>query len=226
MSLRKFLIIINIIITMNKNYLIVGGALLVLVAFIVISQSGSSQNMVVRPATQTATTSPDLTPFASNSTTVTTSASSSPEDIVPGLYPNPIVNTATTRGLKITSVMVENNVDTGGTPVSDHLQLTLQNLTRKTLSNLEAYYTVTDIANGKKEGYYKQLTGFTLLPNGSGTIHFDGQTEVGHYGVNMHGIYGTATDKLAFSVEVSAPGYAPVHTTAVKAPGGTEVVGQ
>ncbi|MBU6447945.1 hypothetical protein KGQ24_03855, partial [Patescibacteria group bacterium] len=122
--------------------------------------------------------------------------------------------------------LVENNVDATGKPVNDHLELTLQNLTGQTLSNLEAYYTIVDAANGKKEGYFKQLTGFSLPPHGSGTIHFDGKSGTGHYGVNTHGIYGTTLDQLKFDVEVSAPGYAPIYASATKAPGGAEVVGQ
>ena len=205
---------------MNKKYLIGGSIILLIIIFVVVSQSGSSQ-MTPGQAVAPAPIAP--TSIAGTSTLTTTQ---DPEDIVPGLYANPIVNKSTKPGIKITGMLVENNTDSTGKPVSDHLQFTLQNLTTKSLSSFEVYYTILDSANGKKEGYYKQLSGFTLAPKGIGTVHFDGQSGVGHYAANTNGIYGTATDKLSFAVEVSVPGYAPVHATIVKAPGGAEVVGQ
>jgi len=211
---------------MNKYYLYGAGALIVLAGIFILSQSGSSSSITaLAPTTRTQTTLP--TPAtASTSTVTTTPTATTPQDIVPGLYPNPIKNTATISGIKITSIMVENNTDAAGNAVSDHLQITLQNLTGKTLSNLEAYYTIVDTATGKKEGYYKPLVGFTLAPHATGTIHFDGQSGYGHYATNMHGIYGTTTDQLKFTLEVSVSGYAPVSASATKAPGGAEVVGQ
>ncbi len=213
---------------MNKYYLYGAGALIVLVGIFFISQSGSSSRPLsttaVAPTTHTQTSLP--TRATTTSAVATAPTTATPQDIVPGLYPNPIKNTATASGIKISSVMVENNTDAAGNAVSDHLQVTLQNLTGKTLSNLEAYYTITDTATGKKEGYYKQLTGFTLAPHATGTVHFDGQSGYGHYATNMHGIYGTTTDQLKFTIEVSASGYASVSASATKAPGGAEVVGQ
>lgn len=208
-----------------KTYLSIGGiAALVLIGILVFS-GGSRTVVPTRPASgPTASASARTGTSATASATVASGASV--QDIVPGLYPNPIRNLATAPGIRLSAVQVENNTDAAGNPVSDHLQFTVQNLTNKTLSNLEVYYTIMDAATGKKEGYYKQLTGFTLLPHASGTVHFDGQSGPGHYGVNMRGIYGTVTDKLAFSIEVSASGYAPVSAQITKAPGGAEVVGQ
>lgn len=207
---------------MNKKYLIGGGIILAIILLVVSTQSGAPQSTPVQAAVPTA---PTVVPTVAGTSTSVTSQQS-PQDIVPGLYPNQIINKATKPGVKITAVLVENNTDAAGKPVSDHLQFTLQNLTTKSLSNFEVYYTITDAVNGKKEGYYKQLSGFTLAPKSSGTVHFDGQSGVGHYAANTYGIYGTATDKLSFAIEVSVSGYAPVHTTIVKAPGGAEVVGQ
>jgi len=209
---------------MKKYYGIGIGAAVLLVVVFVAAQGGapavtSAPAASAAPSARTVATATTASPAAAR-------PSASPEDIVPGLYPDPIKNSATTPGLKITSILVENNTDASGNPVSDHLEVTLQNLTDVPLSNLQAYYTITDAANGKKEGYYRSLTGFALPPKGSGTIHFDGQSGYGHFPVNMHGIYGTAMDKLNFTVEISVPGYAPVHGTATKAPGGAEVVGQ
>ncbi len=163
---------------------------------------------------------------ASGASTPSQTAGANPEDVVPGLYPNPIKNISTKAGIKLTSIMVENNADAAGNAVSDHLQFTINNLTNQTLSNLETYYTITDSANSKKEGYYKPLTGITIPAHGSVTVHFDNQSGYGHFPANTHGIYGTALDQLKFSIEVSAPGYAIATAQATKAPGGAEVVGQ
>ena len=207
---------------MKSNYTwYIAGAVIILalVGFFALRSGGvTPQNVAVHATTPTAA---PASPAATSSP-----ASSNPEDVVPGLYPNPIKNTATAQGLKISAILVENNTDAAGNAVSDHLQFTLQNLTSKTLSNLEAYYTVTDTANGKKEGYYKVLDGLSIPPHGSATVHFDNQTGYGHYAANIRGIYGTALDQLKFSVEVSAAGYAPVFAQSTKAPGGAEVVGQ
>jgi hypothetical protein len=208
---------------MKKSYLYGIGALVILVGVFIFSQSGSSRPSA-RPAVNTTTTTTAARPSVSTSTSPTASASA--QDIVPGLYPNPIKNTSTTKGISISSIVVENNTDAAGKAVSDHLQFTLQNLTTKTLSNPEVYYTITDSVNGKKEGYYKQLIGFTLAPHASGIVNFDGQSGYGHFAVNMRGIYGTVTDELKFAVEVSVSGYAPAQASATKAPGGAEVVGQ
>jgi hypothetical protein len=211
-----------------KKYYLYGGAVLVVVIFIGIMLSGSQKPIKpALPAGTLATSSPQ--PSAARLPTASgtaVSATSSPQDIVPGLYPNPINSTSTSTGIKISSVLVENNTDAAGNSVSDHLQFTIQNLTAKTLSNLEVYYTITDTPTNQKEGYYKSLAGFTLPPHGSGTVHFDNQSGYGHYQANMRGIYGTATDQLKFTVEVSTPGYAPAYISATKAPGGAEVVGQ
>ncbi len=210
---------------MKKQYVVGTAAVLVLLGAVFIGMnSGSKTTVAIQPPVQTQTTS--STGVVASSTTTALGTSQTAEDIVPGLYPNQIKNTATAQGIKISSIMVENNTDAAGNAVSDHLQLTIQNLTGKTLSHFEAYYTVTDMASGKQEGYYKQLTDFTLPPHGSGTVHFDGQSASEHYGVNMHGVYGTTVDTLKFHVEVSTPNYAPVYADATKAPGGAEVVGQ
>ena len=211
---------------MKKQYVIGAAIVLVLLGAVFIgTNSGSKKTAVAtRPSVHTQTAG--STGVVASSTTKALGTSQTAEDVVPGLYPNQIKNTATAQGIKISSIIVENNTGVAGTAVSDHLQFTIQNLTGKMLSNFEAYYTVTDVASGKIEGYYKQLTGFTLPPHGSGTVHFDGQSAPGHYGVNMHGVYGTTVDTLKFHVEVSTPNYAPVHADATKAPGGAEVVGQ
>lgn len=212
---------------MNKTAYIIGGIVIVLavVAVFALHSGGSTPQTVATnaPNTQSSHTQPSAT---SSTATPSQTSGANPEDVVPGLYPNPIKNTSTKAGIKLTSVMVENNVDAAGNAVSDHLQFTINNLTNQTLSNLEAYYTITDSASGKKEGYYKPLTGITIPAHNSVTVHFDNQSGYGHFPANTRGIYGTALDQLKFSVEVSTPGYAVATAQITKAPGGAEVVGQ
>ena len=214
---------------MNKNpinkYLSIGAVVLAVAVGAGLLLSGHPKT----PAQSTApaqTVAVNTQPPPTTTSASTTQGTQSAEDVVPGLYPNLIKNTAKAIGFSVPSILVENNTDAAGNAVSDHLQFTLKNLINKTLSNFEVYYTIVDAGNGKREGYYKQLTGFSLPPGGSGTVNFDGQSGPGHYGVNMHGIYGTTVDKLQFKVEISTPGYAPVYVSATKAPGGAEVVGQ
>lgn len=137
---------------MNKYYLYGAGALIVLAGIFIITQSKSSRSITttaITPPTRTQTQLP--TPVTASTSAITTApTATTPQDIVPGLYPNPIKNTARISGIKITSIIVENNTDTTKNAVSDHLQVTLQNLTGKTLSNLEAYYTIVDTATGKR----------------------------------------------------------------------------
>lgn len=148
--------------------------------------------------------------------------SQNPEDIIAGLYPNPINNTASQEGFKIKSILVENNTDSTGLPTSDHLELTLANVSSSDLSNFEVYYTITDTTNNTKEGYYKKLDNFTLKAGMLGTIHFDNGTEPGHYSVNKNSLYYKSSNALQFNVIVSTPGYRIDQAQATKAAGGAE----
>ncbi len=156
-------------------------------------------------------------------TTSQTVSSSSPQDVAPGLYPNEIKNNSTAVGFTIKNIAVENNTDPiSGKVVSDHLELTLVNTTAKPLTGFEVYYTMTDAKTQQKEGYYKQLTGFTLAPNATSTIHFDNQTGDGHFSANKSSLYYKSSDAIDFAVQVSAPGYVVQNIQATKAAGGAE----
>jgi hypothetical protein len=133
---------------------------------------------------------------------------------------NPIVNTSTKAGLKIVSAVVENNVDPATKKdISDRLQITLRNTGNETLTNLEVYYQMTDTTSQATEGYYQRLTGFSLAPGAEGTVFFDNETGPGHYPENKFSLYRTSPNEVVFSIEVSAPGYAPAMGEAVKAVG-------
>ncbi len=149
--------------------------------------------------------------------------SNNPQDLVAGLYPNNIKNTATAVGFTIKSAAVENNTDpVTGAVVSDHLEVTLVNTTSKPLTNFEIYYTMTDTKTQQKEGYYKKLTGFTLAANATYTIHFDNKTGEGHFSANKNSLYYKSTNAIDFAVEVSTPGYAAQNINVTKAAGGAE----
>lgn len=203
---------------MNKKILIIGGIVILIVA--------SSQIIANSPHTPDTSgknllwVTPKISSQSNNKTTA--QITQDPEDIVPGTYPNPIQNTATTQGFKISSIMVENNTDASGNPVSDHLQLMLQNLTTQDLSNFEVYYTIADTVTNKKEGYYKKLNNFVLKAGTTQNINFDTKQGDGHFSVNTHNLYFTSTNKLQFTVMVSTPNYKVETITATKAAGGAE----
>jgi hypothetical protein len=139
---------------------------------------------------------------------------------------NPISNTATAKTLAIDKVMVENNTDSSGATVNDHLQLDLHNSGTTPLSGVEVFYTFADPTSSAKESYYLKLPAtFTVPAGGTRTIHFDNTGAPDHFPVNKFSLYATSTAALQVTVEVSATGAAPVTATAKKDPGGSENAG-
>ncbi len=136
---------------------------------------------------------------------------------------NPIKNNATQVGFKIAEVLVENNLDpTTQKPTNDHLEITLQNISGKDLSNFEVYYTIFDSAINKKEGYYKKLTGFVLKSGEKSTINFDNGVGFGHFSENPNSIYKTNNDAKVFDIFVSTDGYKLENIQINKDSGGAE----
>ncbi len=191
---------------MNKTTYIIGAIILVTIGGVILNKSFSSPNQKV---SQTSSTKQNV--------------SNDPQDIVPGLYANSIKNTSTVSGLKIESGLVENNVDKDGKTTDDHLELVLKNSSLKDMSNFEAYYTVTDLVDSKKEGYYKKLTGFTLKAGETKTIHFDSKIGENHFGVNKDGLYFTGKNKMQFDVQISSPDFKIATIQIAKDAGGAEL---
>ncbi len=159
----------------------------------------------------------------STTSTVQTGVSNNPQDVVPGAYPNEIKNTATTTGFTIKSGTLENNTDPlTGKAVSDHLELTLVNVTHKPLTDFEVYYTMTDTKTQQQEAYYKKLTGYTLAANATSVIYFDNKTGDGHFTANKTSLYYKSTNVIEFGVQVSTPGYVIQKIQLSKAAGGAE----
>ena len=145
------------------------------------------------------------------------------QDNDPVFSENLIKNNSTQAGFKITEALVENNLDPiTQKAVNDHLEITLQNIAGKDLSDFEVYYTILDPNTGKKEGYYQKLTGFVLKSGEKKTIHFDNGSGIGHYSENPNGIYRTNNDAKVFDIMMSANGYKSENIQINKDPGGAE----
>ena len=139
---------------------------------------------------------------------------------------NPINNTSQQAGLVITAADVENNVDpTTKQPIADRLQISLQNTSSQTMTNLEIYYQMKDVKTGQTEAYHQVLTGLQLAAGETKTIYFDNQTSAGHYPENKYSLYRSSQNEVDFSIQVSAPGFKPATATAKKSAGTGETAG-
>jgi len=128
-------------------------------------------------------------------------------------------------GFKILQMLAENNVDAlTNKSVSDHLEITLQNVIGNDLGNMTMQYTVMDKGTGKSESYTSQLKGFILKAHSTETIHFDNGKSPNHFGVNLYGIYYTSQNALEITVTVSADGYQAQTSKISKDAGGAEIV--
>lgn len=135
---------------------------------------------------------------------------------------NPIKNDSTKQGLKVTAA-VENIVDpVTDKALEDRLQITIENTSSETLTDLEVFYEMTDSKTQVTEGYYQKLTGFELAPGETGAVYFVNEPGAGNYPENEFSIYRTSKNEVKFTVEVSAQGFKPATTEAVKEPGGAE----
>lgn len=140
---------------------------------------------------------------------------------------NPISNTSNAPGLSITYAAVEDNIDPQtSSPISDRLELTVQNSTSTDLTHVEIYYTMTDTTTGATENYYANLTGLTLPAGKATTIYFDNTGQPGHYPENPFSLYRSSTNQVDFQIEVSADGVQPATATATKSVGTGEVAGE
>lgn len=136
---------------------------------------------------------------------------------------NPITNTSTNQAFTIDQVLVENNVDSAGKAVDDHLEITVTNTSSTDLTGFEVYYTFDDPTAGVTENYYAKLpTDLTVAAGATGTIHFDNSGAADHFPVNDYSLYYTSTNALDVKVEVSATDAAPQTFTVQKDAGGSE----
>lgn len=139
-----------------------------------------------------------------------------------GQYANQIKNNSTTPGLVIKSLTVENNVDSNGQPASDHIEVSIENTSGSTMKSLESYVTMTDQKTGSKEGYFVPLTGLSLMPNQTVTVHYNGGSGNNHYALTHNSMYYKSADAITVSVQISLPGFATQTQSVTKSPGGAE----
>lgn len=140
------------------------------------------------------------------------------DDNKPVYADNPISENSTTAlPVTITDKRVEDNA------TADHLEISMKNSGSSELKDFDIYYTITDKKTGAVEAYYQKLTGLSVKPGATATIHFDNKTsEAGHYYGNMNGLYGNSANGLTFSVTLHSAGYAPQSFTVDKAKGKAE----
>jgi hypothetical protein len=129
---------------------------------------------------------------------------------------NPIVNDASKDGLKVTAA-VENILDPATKKdLSDRLQLVIENTSGETLRDLEVFYEMTDKKTSQTEGYHQKLTGLEIPAGETATVYFDNESGPRHYPENKFSIYRTSKNEVAFTIEVSAPGYKPATAETFK----------
>lgn len=162
---------------------------------------------------------------ATVSTTTSTGTGDAPatSQVLP-VADNPISNSATAKGLKITSVLVENNEDPATKKtVDDHLEIALENTSANDLTGFEVYYSFADPTDKATEGYYAKLpSSFTVRAGGTRVVHFDNSGAVDHFPVNKYSLYSTSKNALDVTVTVSAADVAVQTVTVKKDAGGAE----
>jgi hypothetical protein len=152
-----------------------------------------------------------------------TSVNAAPIGPVLPVASNPITNASTVEALRIDSVLVENNVDSTGADVADHLEIALSNTGTSELTTFEIFYTFSDPTTSVAESYYVALPSDFVIPAGGQRIaHFDNTGMPDHFAVNEFSLYATDTNALDVSVTVSAVDAAVQTVTVQKDAGGAE----
>jgi len=141
-------------------------------------------------------------------------------DTLPIFTDTLIVETSTTVGFTINSILVENNVDTNNQAVPDHLELSLTNTSGTTLTNFDIYYTISDPTAGTVEGYYRTLPDFTLNAGETKSFHIDNAGLPDHFSGNPNSLFYINQNQLVVEATLHAGGYAPQTISVNKDPGG------
>ena len=148
------------------------------------------------------------------------------DDKNPTFADNPIQESSTDLGFTISGLIVENNVDSSGAGVADHLEFKVSNTSANDLTGFEIYYTITDPTTGDIQGYYRTLTGFTVKAGETQTIHFDNSGQPNHFSVNPNSAFYTDVNALNLDVTLHVSGLAPQMATIAKDPAGAEGGGE
>jgi hypothetical protein len=166
-----------------------------------------------------------LSSLASASLTPQASTSSAPKEVLPINGGNPIVNDSKVTGFSIKSAISENNVDPISKKiVTDHLEVTLTNVSAKDISQFEVYYSIKDLVTNVLDSYYSKLNGFVLRAGETKAFHFDNIGQADHFPENNYSLYRTTKNAMQIDITVSAPLYKVELVTIKKDKGGTEKV--
>jgi len=193
------------------------GAVLLAIGIVLSSCGGASSTTPTVVATPT-----PVTNSVAGTGTVSTTPASTSSQVLP-VTTNPILNTSTVQALKITSVLVENNLDIVGKPAGDHLEIALKNTGSTVLKAFEIFYTFTDSTTTVSESYYAKLPDSFLIPaGGSRVVHFDGTRATDHFPVNKFSLYFVSINAMDVTVIVSSADAAQQTSTVKKDAGGAE----
>ena len=127
--------------------------------------------------------------------------------------PNPtladnFVPSTGTDGLIIKEILVENNID----PVtkktaSDHLEIIATNTTSTNISDMTAYYQITDLSGTTVQSFIVPLTWFSLPPTVSKSIHIDIKSGIDHFCADPNSLYYLSKSPLKVEVTLNAKWY-------------------
>jgi hypothetical protein len=171
------------------------------------------------------TSSKVVNPVASASVTPQPTASAASQRVLPVSGGNPIVNASQVAGFIIKSAIAENNIDPISKKiVTDHLEVTLTNVSAKDISQFEVFYNIKDVVTNVSDSYFSKLSGFVLKAGETKAFHFDNTGQPGHYPENNYSLYRTTKNAMQIDITVSAPLYKVETVSIKKDKGGTEKV--
>ena len=146
------------------------------------------------------------------------------EDANPTLVDTPPELLSGSEGFVIKDTLVENNYDEAAKKdAPDHLEIVLQNPGNTEITDFTAYYTIKDLKTGGEQSYELTLTGFSLQPNETRSVHIDTEQNSEHYRANPNSLYYKSMNQLEVNVTVSAKGYQSQTSSVNKDEGGAEV---
>lgn len=137
--------------------------------------------------------------------------------------PTPVVTQAPLNDFKITTVLVENNVNPAtGKDASDHLEVFLKSSGSKDIAGFSLTYTITDLITKATQSYTVPLTGFVLKAGETKSVHIDTTGEAGHFRANPNSLYYQSQNEMRVDVTVSVAGHTTQTGTVLKDKGGAE----
>ena len=143
-------------------------------------------------------------------------------DKLPLVADNPIQQTGKAKALTFTAKVEDNFDAVTKKDAPDHLELEVKNISGEALKNLSLFYTIKDEGTGKSEAYFKPLTGLNIEKGKSVAVNIDTSSLPGHFRDNPNSAYYSSQNAKTFSVQLAAPGYAPVTVELKKDAGGAE----